>query len=205
RKPFQVGLYKGLWRRKEDGATAGFFGINPRYRANDRLTISGNLNWDKNTNGKGYVNRNDNTNQIFFGNREVETITSELRLQYTFTNKMGLSLRSRNYWSRVEYNKFFDLQDNGTLVEGSYTGLDEGGLPLHDKDFTVFNLDLIYSWQIAPGSFLNVTYKQQTSNSDVIVRNDYFRNLSETLDIPGSNTVSVKLIYYLDYATLFGT
>jgi uncharacterized protein DUF5916 len=111
---------------------------------------------------------------------------------------MGVTFRMRHYWSWVDYEKFYDLKENGELQDSNYTGLDEKGLPKHNTTFNAFNIDMVYSWQIAPGSFFTAVWKNQIyANSDV-PQKDFFDNLSKTFDQNGTNSLTLKLVYYID-------
>ena len=84
--------------------------------------------------------------------------------------------------------------------------MDEDGFIVPDEDFTgdsdfnfnAFNTDLIFAWQFAPGSFLNVVYKNalQTDESEIIT--SYINNLGSVLDQRQQNTITMKLIYFFD-------
>lgn len=100
---------------------------------------------------------------IIFGLRNLQTVTNSLSGSYIFNDKMGLNLRVRHYWSKVKYDRFFNLDVLGNLQDTYYTGFDEQGLSLHNTNFNAFNFELGFSWQIAPGSFLNIMWAGRTS------------------------------------------
>jgi hypothetical protein len=53
--------------------------------------------------------------------------------------------------------------------------------------------------QFAPGSFLNIVWKDESQTFDEDVRHQYFKNFDRTISSPQNNNLSIKLIYYLDY------
>jgi hypothetical protein len=65
-----------------------------------------------------------------------------------------------------------------------------------------FNIDMNYTWQIAPGSFINVGWKSASEQFDQLVNEKYYNNLRTTLNVPQQTNFSVKVIYYLDYLDL---
>jgi hypothetical protein len=161
RKQFSSRIFGGFWHRPEDGATDYFVRLSPEYRVNNRLSLEYNLNLNIGRANKGYVTRlyddQDNLTDVIFGYRNQNTITNTMGFKYTFTNKMGLNFRLRHYWSWVEHPDFYSLdEESGLLNETNYTGLDEDGLPMHNTTFNAFNIDMVYSWQVAPGSFLRL-------------------------------------------------
>jgi hypothetical protein len=115
---------------------------------------------------------------------------------------MGLTLRVRHYWSKVKYEEFFSLGSTGELNDTDYLGLDQDGRPAHDANFNAMNVDLVYFFQIAPGSFLNFVWKDAihtfTNNTDP----DYFTNVRDVSRSPQVNSISLRLTYFIDYLTL---
>ena len=79
-------------------------------------------------------------------------------------------------------------------------------VPTKDPDINVnlFTIDMNYTWQIGPGSFVNVNWKTATELYDQLVFEKYYDNLKRTFNTPQQVTFSIKVIYYLDYLTLKG-
>ena len=204
RKKLNLGTYVALWHRPEDNARSFSGGFSPSYRVSNRMNIDYNLSYSIGRDTKGYVttlyDSLDNIEDIIFGHRNQNTFINTIGLKYTFTNKMGLSFRMRHYWSWVEYDKFYDLQDNGELIDSDYTGLDEDGLPMHNTTFNAFNIDMVYSWQVAPGSFFTAVWKNQIYADSEVPQKQFFDNLSRTFDQNGTNSLTLKLVYYIDIA-----
>ena len=96
---------------------------------------------------------------------------------------------------KVVYHQFYTLLDDGNLGDTDFTGN-------YDLNFNIFNLDFVYSWEFAPGSYLNVIWKNNIFQADDIRYDDYFDNLNKTFNAPQSNGLSLKVIYYLDYQYL---
>ena len=72
---------------------------------------------------------------IIFGKRDQTTYTNVLSASYIFTNRMGLTLRARHYWSKVDYRTFHVLNEVGHLTASTYDGSDADGLSLHNTNF----------------------------------------------------------------------
>jgi len=146
----------------------------------------------------GYVNDSINTNNnqvIIFGQRDVRTVTNTIESSYIFNNKSSLSLRLRHYWIRAQYHNYYDLQVDGSLIQNDFK---------EDNDFNVnaFNIDMVYTWNFAPGSELLLVYKNAIyANIDSSV-NNYFDNLRYTFDSPIINSFSIKILYYIDYLNI---
>jgi hypothetical protein len=171
------------------------YSIGPRYRASDKLFIVYKWEHELKHDNIGYV-YGANSPIIVFGLRDMNTVTSTLTTTYIFTPKMGLSLRVRHYWSEVSYKEYFSLQSNGTLEHYDYTG--DANI-----SFNAFNIDLIYTWVFQPGSELIVTYKNSILSSSNVLLGSYSEDLGHMFDGPENNSISVKLIWYLDAGKYF--
>jgi len=170
--------------------------VSNNYRFNDKFSmgLSTSLQFYDRNLGFAYILDADD---VVFGLRNQRTVENVLFMKYNFTNKMGLTFRLRHYWSKVDYHEFYDLLDNGYLTK---TSLTPGKDP--DNNVNYFNIDMNYTWQIAPGSFINVGWKTASQQFDARVDEKYYYNLRNTLSLPQQTNFSVKLIYYLDYLDL---
>ena len=76
-----------------------------------------------------------------------------------------------------------------------------------DHSFNLLNIDLVYKWRFAPGSDLFFIWKNEIFNSADEAENliyNYRQSFDNLGYSPQSNTLSLKLIYYLDYLSLAG-
>jgi hypothetical protein len=112
---------------------------------------------------------------------------------------MSLNFRVRHYWTKLDYNSFNLLGEDGNLYQTPYTGKDTNDTPLHNGSFNIFNIDLVYRWRFAPGSDLYFVWKNSIANNSPDIEQNYFNNLEHLLDAPQLNSFSIKVIYYLDY------
>lgn len=166
--------------------------ISPRYRFSDKFSVIYALNYSKLINDDGWATNLDN-GDIIFGNRDVKEVTNTLTGNLSFNTKSTLALSFRHYWSPVKYDaNFFELNNEGTLNESSYQGN-------HDVNYNIWNLDLSYSWEFAPGSQLVLLYRNAIFNEDGLAHLNFRKNLDNLFNEPISNNFSVKFIYYLDY------
>jgi hypothetical protein len=72
-----------------------------------------------------------------------------------------------------------------------------------DRNSNFFNIDMVYTWQFAPGSFVNLIWKNNISTfekgSTSIRNTGYLPNLEETFNAPQTNGLTLKVIYFMDY------
>jgi Domain of unknown function (DUF5916) len=123
---------------------------------------------------------------------QSNTIEHIISGKYTFSSRMGVTIRVRHYYSDVAYGQFFLLNRKGTLDNTLYN-------TNHNINFNLFNVDCVYSWWFAPGSQISLTWKNFIQASADKQIPDYFKNLHNTLESPQQNTFSFKILYYLDY------
>lgn len=162
-----------------------------RYRFNDKFSIRHQLNTEPQRNNVGFADIEGS--DIIFGRRHRNTIENILTLKYNFNARMGLNTRVRHYWSKVEYKEFFTLLENGALhVNNIYN-------ENRDQNVNFFNVDMVYTWQFAPGSFLNIVWKNSVFDFKESVEKNYFQNFSNTMEVDQNNNLSLKVIYFLDY------
>lgn len=165
-----------------------------RYRFNNKLSIGHELNTQFQPNNVGYATlQNDD---IIFGSRNMVTIENILNFKYNFSTKMGLSTRIRHYWSQVAYNEYYTLQQTGDLQKNAQFNSNV------NQNYNAFNIDATFSWQFAPGSFINLVWKDAAYNFSKESGYSYFANLYNTLNGSQNNSLSFKILYFLDYLVI---
>ncbi|WP_250435845.1 DUF5916 domain-containing protein [Hanstruepera flava] len=177
--------------------TSIWFGFSPRVRFNDKLLIVYNLSSDTTYKDRGYANTLGDS--VIFGQRDRRTIVNSLSGSYSFNPFHTIGLTFRNYWSTVDYeDNIYVLQDDGSLnkVDSSF---EDVGLPNPNINFSTWNLDLSYSWQFAPGSFLTALYRNQLFNYDSESDVGYSESLNTLFKQPIQNTFSLRIQYFIDY------
>ncbi len=200
RKPLYANAFKGRWERPDWGQQWNWMGLFVRYRINNKLSFFAEVEVQNGNNNIGYAfdeiyDINGNLVEIIFGRREIETFDNVAGFRMTFTNKMGLNVRFRQYWTKVVYEEFYKLEDNGDVGPTSYTGM-------QDNNFNAFNVDFVYFWQIAPGSFLNFVWKDAIQLEDSNTGASFSDNLGNTIRAPQVNSISLRITYFIDYLTL---
>ena len=138
-------------------------------------------------------------NGIIFGNRNRINTTQTIGLDYTLTNRIGLTFRLRNYNAVIKYNSFSELLSSGRLSQlENYTGKDEDGQSVYDINYNAFTIDMLFRWVFFPGSEINIVWKNSIFSNNEKVNQNYWNTLFNSLEDGPMNTFSVKLIYWLD-------
>lgn len=175
------------------------FNVNfsPRIRASDKMSFIFDLGSYNSTNEIGWADETDT--DIILGKRDRNTIETIFNIKYTFTNRMGLTFRLRHYWSKVNYKEYYSLLDDGGLGISDYSNYNENGIDQNNINFNIFNIDMVYRWVFSPGSEVNFIWKNIIQSNELNVNVDYFQNLENTLNQDKINSVTLKVLYYLDY------
>ncbi len=173
--------------------------VNPNVRLSDRLSFEHDFDFRLAFDEHGYVDHF-NEDSILFGRRDTKTIINTFSGAYIFNNKTSLRLKVRHYWSEVDYLSYHLLQNDGTLEPLAHAQQNE------DINFNAFNIDLIYSWNFAPGSFMTVMWKNSITEREDVINDEFYnfmQNFENTLALPQTNSISLKISYFFDYKYLF--
>ena len=172
------------------GRNTFYWSLTPHYRFSDKFSMIYSFSYTNQHNDVGYV---DNVNDsIYFGTRNINTLTNTLTASYIFTNVMSLSLNERHYWSQANYSTYNFLNNDGSLAATPYN-------TNHDINYNSFNVYLSFAWQFRPGSEMDIVYQNAIYTSGANIINDYSGDVNYMFQSPQSNSLSVKVVYYLDY------
>ena len=173
-----------------NGNTAELF-LSNQYRFNDKLTVkfSSYNAFANNDVGFAFI-QNDS---IHFGLRKRTTVENIFNVKYNFNIKMGITFRARHYWSKVAYKSFFMLKEDGSLQPENAVNTNP------ERNENYFNIDMVYTWQFALGSFINIGWKDSGKLTNQHIQHKYYKNLGNTLNTAMQNNFSIKVIYFLDY------
>ena len=198
-KPFSISGWTGISTKTKWGSRWQGGGLNPSWRVNDQFQVNYSLDIDKLVNDRGFADFDDQDNPVF-GKRDHTTITNSIYSQFIFSRDIESDLRLRYYRSSVDYDSFFDLKEDGYLQARDY----EADL---DEVFNAFTIDAVLTWRFAPGSEMAIIYKNDISigrdasdltNIGDTVDNGFFDDLSGLSSQDQSNSISLKLLYFVD-------
>lgn len=180
--------------------------LSARIRPNDKLFFVLDFTRDQNENEVGYAitaNRNTLNDDLIMGRRDIDVHISAITANYILNNKMALNLNLRHYWSTATYDKLYDLERDGSLAEIVFDeGKNNQNIVNENTSFNAFNIDLGFRWRFAPGSDINVQWKNVIQESGDPLERNYFRDLEQTLAAPQINNLSIKVLYFIDYLSL---
>ncbi len=168
-----------------------------RYKFSDKFSVTHNITYNPVINDAGYYDQyiqNGIVTGVIFSRRNLKTIENIVSFKYNFNYRSGITFRVRHYWSRVNIKQLYDLQADGSLIPTVHNDV-----ALNNTSINYFNIDALYTWEFAPGSFLNIAWKNDGVYEDDNTDFTYTKNFRKTVAAPQDNNLSVKLIYYLDY------
>ena len=172
----------------------------PRYRFNNRFSLIYSFNFNRDNNDKGYATQIDTDNDtrtpndVIFGNRTVIGYSNSISGKYSINSKMNFNLSVRHYWSFSENKNFLLLQPNGELTD--YFGT----VPNKDRNQNNWNFDLSYQWWFAPGSQINILYRNSAEDFGRTINKDFGKNFNSLLNNDAlSHAFSISVRYFIDY------
>ena len=173
--------------------------LSPRVRFSDKFDVIYEFNYSMENNRQSFVDFTQR--DILFGERDMESIENILKASYNFNNEQALNLSFRNFWSTAHFteNAFSFLGKEGEL---NSTSIDISELTNPNRNFNIWNLDLSYSWQFAPGSQAILLYRNSIFNQDNLSLLNYRYSLENLFNQPIKQVLSLRIVYFIDYNNL---
>ena len=134
---------------------------------------------------------------VLFSRRKLRSVENTLNLKYNFTNRMGITMRTRHYWSKVMPQEFYVLNLAGNLEKPNFLYNNN-----RNQNYNYLTVDMVYTWQFAQGSFFNIVWKDIGESFSRSFEKNYFKNAGNTVSGQQFNSLSLRVIYFLDYLTL---
>ena len=134
---------------------------------------------------------------VIFSRRNVRSVENTLNIKYNFTNRMGITMRTRHYWSKVKPIEFYLLNGDGDLVKPAFAYQEN-----RNQNYNYLTVDMVYTWQFAQGSFFNIVWKDIGEDFTRTFERNYFKNAGNTVSGQQFNSLSLRVIYFLDYLTI---
>ena len=138
----------------------------------------------------------DQTHYVF-GRLEQQTHSLTLRGNYTMTPNLSLQLYGQPFVSTGHYVTYKELVDGrAERYQDRYARYDYNG----NADFSVlsFRTTNVLRWEYRPGSTLFVVWQQGREGSGVPGRFALPRDYSDLFSTPSSNTLLIKVAYWLN-------
>ncbi len=167
------------------------FGCGPKMRLSNKLTVAANASYSEDNKDRGWVNF-DTNGDIIFGVRYLTNVSYDFNIRYMFKNNLSLTLIGRHYWYRGHYVSFHNLSDKGELLDDTQYAQN------HDFNFNTINVNMLFEWQFAPGSFATLSWKNNINSDSQTIINQFDKNFKSTFASSQLNTLSLRVIYFFD-------
>jgi len=194
RKMYSFGGHIKYQSAIENNYSEYSYGVSSELALSDNLKFDYKISFDKIYNKRNYIGKSNGGSQIHFGERDSRSINNILEGAYTLSEDLHMEFKLRHYWSEVLYSSFYVLADNGELIPNNLYNKTE------DINFNLFNLDVLVTWRLFPGSELAFAWKNSVFDEQADrFFSTYLNNVRYTMEQPYSNSFSIKVLIYLDY------
>jgi hypothetical protein len=204
----------------EDGGFRYAIGGELTMRPAPRWQLSVRPGYERRVDDQQYVTTLEGGRVETFGRRYIfafidrSTISSEVRLNYTFKPDLGLEFYGEPFAASGRLDNFGELDaprsrvrrvygtgGTQTAVEsdGSLTVTDAAGsFTLRNRDFNVrsFRSNLVLRWEWRPGSTLYVVWQQNREESEVRTERVGLGDLFGSLRSTGDNIFAIKTTFW---------
>ena len=176
----------------EENKKIGFSaGLN--YKISERLNTSLGIGGSKEDDDLGYAGNEGP--EVIIGIRDVKINQAVFDMVYNINSYKEIALEFRNYWSSVNYKRYYSLQENGIGNPIVNFPFDENP----NANFNIWNLDLSYNWRFAPGSSATILYRNQIYSDDDQSLISYTESLDNLFGKDIGHQFSIRINYFLDY------
>ena len=195
RKNLNFYFHYGHTKHPSTDQVANYGDLQGSLRLGQRFQIDYALSFNNTINGVGFVDKNSTNDSIIFAKRNVNILENILSTSYVLNNKTSVSLRVRHNWTGDRNKIYYLLQHDGSLQD--YPTYNKN----MDQNYNAFTVDMIFRWNFAPGSELVMAWKNAAYAEKDVVVDSYWNNLRDTW-LNQSNSLSMKVLYYIDYNNL---
>ena len=195
RKNLNFYFHYGHTKHPSTDQVANYGDLQGSLRLGQRFQIDYALSFNNTINGVGFVDKNSTNDSIIFAKRNVNILENILSTSYVLNNKTSISLRVRHNWAGDRNKIYYLLQHDGSLQD--YPTYNKN----MDQNYNAFTVDMIFRWNFAPGSELVMAWKNAAYAEKDVVVDSYWNNLRDTW-LNQSNSLSMKVLYYIDYNNL---
>ena len=190
RKNLSFNLQYEITAQPATSQLSSTYSVDANLRIGNRVELDYGISINNTKKERGFADKT-SSDSIIFAKRNVSTLINTLSASYTLSNKASLKLRGRHYWSGVQNFNYYLLQNDGSLANYLYAGN-------LNQNYDAFTVDIILRWIFAPGSELSLAWKTFSYSNEDQVQYNYWNNFQKSW-LNQSNSLSLKVLYYIDY------
>ncbi len=168
---------------------------NLRYRFSNSLSMSLESEASFDQGNVGYAFLRETNGDPIIGWRKVTERTTILSGNINFTSRIFMTLRARHYWSKINYEKFYTVDDQGYWINRAF-------IDGNNNNYNAYNLDMFFTWDFIYGSRFILGWKNwlpQETNIDGNRYRGYLKNVQQTMTQLQGRELTARLIYFLDH------
>jgi hypothetical protein len=195
RKPLSFFFHYGHNKVISTDQFADFIDFQSALHIGQRFEFDYSFSFNATINGVGFVDKNSLNNSIIFAKRNVNSLENIVSTSYILNDKSYLTFRLRHYWSGALNKSYYLLQQDGSLKD------DPAYSQNKNQNYNAFSIDMIFTWNFAPGSELSCAWKTAALTDQSEYVDNYWINLHNSY-LNQLNSFSVKVLYYIDFNSL---
>ena len=108
-------------------------------------------------------------------------------------------MKLRYHIDQVEILDFNRIDNEGYLVK---TEIENNNTEDYNINYSTWTADIGLNWWFAPGSQISLVWKNGVDNQTNSVNYNWLDNVEESFNLQQQNSLSLKVVYYLDYLYL---
>ena len=120
-------------------------------------------------------------------------------MNYNFDSYKSINLKLRQFWSSAKYDSDFFILNNYGKRELSSKNISDYD---PNTNFNLWNFDLGFNWEFAPGSKATLLYRNNLFNQDNLSGISYYSSTKELFQKPINHQISLRINYFIDYNIL---
>ncbi|MEA3501128.1 MAG: DUF5916 domain-containing protein [Candidatus Marinimicrobia bacterium] len=231
RKKIVVESHIEYWNQNKINSYGSNLSFGVEWKPSSRLNIEIEPSYSKNVKSLQWIDKFEDELvtktygfRYVFGNMTQETISSQIRINWTFTPKLSLELFAQPYISVGEYDNFKELAKPKSYKTNNYNEVGNVSYDENNEEYIIdpdgddlaepftfenpnfnyrsFKANMVLRWEVSPGSVLYLVWSNNKSdyqnNGDLNIYNDS-KELWETTP---DNIFIMKFSYWLDVGNL---
>ncbi len=223
RKPIVLSAFSGLYRRPTWGDYSWNGSVSLRWKPRSNISFSFGPSYGVRNMSRQWVDRVADPlmtetfgARYLFGKIYQRTLSSDIRLNWTFTPRLSLQLYLQPFLAVGEYDEFkelararsldYNIYGEGTSTitfqENTYTVDPDGPGPaspfsFYNPDFNYKSLrgTIVLRWEYRPGSVLYLVWTQNRADFSNPGDFNFGRDLGDLFAAPGDNIFLLKITY----------
>jgi hypothetical protein len=179
--------------------------FSPRFQFSSRFFMVYSLQLEKYYKDYGFVAGKSvlavngaSIDHIVIGTRNRDVVTNSIFSELIFSKRMGMEVRFRHYWQKVNYLYFSDLLSNGEKERNSYFVTTNNGNSIQNRSFNAFTIDINYKWVFYPGCEFLLFFKNNIFSSLSGGNENYLNTFGTLFENPQINSISAKFLVFID-------